>query len=315
MEKEHTLIVTSQEEGRRLDLFLAGKWPGMTRSRAQKLIAQKYVLVNGEWRDKNYRLKEKELVYVKIPPPKPLEAVPQPIPLQIVYEDRYLIVVNKPAGMVVHPAAGHREGTLVNALLAHCPGLMGINDDRIRPGMVHRLDKDTSGLLVVAKEERVVQLLSEQLKKRMVKRIYLALAKGNFQNSKGTIRLYIGRHPKDRKKMAVLEEGRGRIAVTHYKVLKEIKGYSLVWLLLETGRTHQIRVSLSHLGHPVVNDPVYGRREKDLQGKGQLLHAYQLSFVHPCLGKEMTFKAPLPDYFIEKLVKINYFLPSLLEEG
>lgn len=299
-----TLLVKKQEAGRRLDLFLAEKWRDLTRSQVQRLIRKKYVLVNGEWKDKNYRVKEREKVWLMIPPPQPLEAQPQIISLQIIYEDPYLLIVNKPAGMVVHPAAGHREGTLVNALLAYCPDLKTIND-KIRPGIVHRLDKDTSGLIVVAKEEKTRRLLSEQIKERRVKRVYLALARGILREREGTVDLYLGRHPKDRKRMAVVGKGAGRRAVTHYRVLKEAPGYSFLRLVLETGRTHQIRVSLAQLGHPVVNDPVYGRRERGLEGKGQLLHAYQLSFTHPHLKRNLVFTARLPDYFVNKLLQVN----------
>lgn len=301
--------------GQRLDAFLASRRDlGLSRSHIQKLIAEGLVTVDGESAKAGYRLEPGESVEIKVPFPEPLEAKPEPIPLNIVYEDEHLIVLNKPRGLVVHPAPGHLAGTLVNALLAHCDHLSGIGGVG-RPGIVHRLDRDTSGVMVVAKTDLAHQSLAKQIKDRTAHRRYLALVYGDVAGDEGTVETRIGRDPGDRKKMAVLREG-GREAVTHYRVLERFTDFTLIECALRTGRTHQIRVHTDHLGHPVAGDPVYGpRRPKRFRRElaramaveseepypeavealeGQALHAYSLSFRHPVTGEELTFNAPMP---------------------
>lgn len=291
------------DAGVRLDAFLAGKME-KTRSAVQKLIEQGNVLVNGSAAAKNARLREGDQVEAEIPPPETLDVKPQNIPLDIVYEDGELLVVNKPKGMVVHPAAGNPDGTLVNALLFHCgESLSGINGV-IRPGIVHRIDKDTSGLLIVAKNDRAHQSLAEQIAAHSFTRIYNAVVYGSLKEEKGTVSAAIGRHPSDRKRMAVLSSG-GREAVTHYRVLEQFPGFTLVECRLETGRTHQIRVHMAHIGHPVAGDPVYGPKRCITELRGQCLHARVIGFVHPSTGEYLEFDSGLPAYFEQFLVKLR----------
>ncbi|HPZ64315.1 MAG TPA: RluA family pseudouridine synthase [Bacillota bacterium] len=296
-EKYYELTAGAGEAGSRLDLFIAAKIPSLSRARAQKLILAGAVEVEGRpCLDKNYRLQAGERIRVALPPEPPPPPPPQPIPLEIIYEDRDLLVVNKPRGMVVHPAPGHSEDTLVNALLYRCPELSGAGGES-RPGIVHRLDKDTSGLLLVAKNDFTHQALAAQLKSRQVRREYLALVHGHVQPAEGSIDAPIGRHPRHRQRMAVVPEGRP--AVTHYRVLAYIGPYSWLRVRLESGRTHQVRVHLAHLGHPVVGDPVYGPRDQsrlplELRNR-QTLHARRISFQHPRTGETMCFTAPLPE--------------------
>lgn len=291
------------DAGVRLDAFLAGKME-KTRSAVQKLIEQGNVLVNGSAAAKNARLREGDQVEAEIPPPETLDVKPQNIPLDIVYEDGELLVVNKPKGMVVHPAAGNPDGTLVNALLFHCgESLSGINGV-IRPGIVHRIDKDTSGLLIVAKNDRAHQSLAEQIAAHSFTRIYNAVVYGSLKEEKGTVSAAIGRHPSDRKRMAVLSSG-GREAVTHYRVLERFPGFTLVECRLETGRTHQIRVHMAHIGHPVAGDPVYGPKRCITELRGQCLHARVIGFVHPSTGEYLEFDSGLPAYFEQFLVKLR----------
>jgi 23S rRNA pseudouridine1911/1915/1917 synthase len=290
--------------GRRLDLFLAEKRADLSRSRIQKLVETGFVAVNKEpCRDKNYRLQPDDQVTVTVPAPVSSSIGPEQIRLDIIYEDEDLLVVNKPRGMVVHPAPGHAQGTLVNALLSHCSDLSGIGGV-MRPGIVHRLDKDTSGLLIVAKNDFTHHSLSAQLKSRQLRREYLALVFGFVKPQQGRIEAPIGRHPRHRKKMAVIAGGRS--AVTRYRVLKYYDHYSLLRLKLETGRTHQIRVHLAHIGYPVVGDPVYSRSSAgDLPlhlAQPQALHALRLSFSHPRSGNALEFSAPLPEAFIKTLI-------------
>lgn len=287
--KKKVFIVGADEKGLRLDLFLTAQEREPSRSFWQKLCLKGNVYVDGEKRLKcGYRLKEGQVVEVWIPPPEIIIAEPEAIPLQIVFEDRDLLVVNKPRGMVVHPAVGHRRGTLVNALLAHCQDLLTIGD-RIRPGIVHRLDKDTTGLLVVAKNELSFKHLTAQLAKRTVKREYRAIVHGAPPPGIRIIDAPLGRDRRDRKKMAVQKDGTGRQAITHLKLLRGVGNFSLLSLLLETGRTHQIRVHLSYIGCPIVGDPLYGPLKSSFREMGQLLHARTLGFIHPRSGEYREF--------------------------
>ena len=289
--------------GSRLDAFLAGQME-KTRSSVQKLIEEGNVRVNGSPAGKNTRLREGDRVEAVEPPPEVLDVTPQKIPLDIVYEDGDLLVVNKPKGMVVHPAPGNPDDTLVNALLYHCGGsLSGINGV-IRPGIVHRIDKDTSGLLIVAKNDRAHQSLAEQIAVHSFTRIYNAVVYGNLKTEEGTISAPLGRHPADRKRMAVLSSG-GREAVTHYRVLERFSGFTLVECRLETGRTHQIRVHMAHIGHPVAGDPVYGPKKCITELHGQCLHARVIGFVHPTTGEYLEFDSGLPPYFQQFLSKLR----------
>jgi 23S rRNA pseudouridine1911/1915/1917 synthase len=277
-----------------MDSFLAAKLDKYSRSYMQKIIDDNRVFVNGKPAKRNYRVKEGDKIHVELPEPERVHLEPQDIPLDIVYEDDDLLIVNKPAGMVVHPAPGNYKSTLVNALLAHCGQLSSING-MYRPGIVHRIDKDTTGLLVVAKNERAHRGLARQLKDHSITRKYIALVKGVVAEDKGIVDAPIGRHPVHRKKMAVVAKNSKR-AVTHFSVLKRYAGYTLVELELETGRTHQIRVHMAYIGHPVVGDPVYGQGG-ELGANGQLLHAAELGFIHPLKGQYMKFEADLPEGF------------------
>lgn len=287
--------------GQRLDVFIAER-DGISRSAAQKLIECGAVTVNGGERTKNYRLREDDEVECDLPEPVMADALPEDIPLDIVYEDSSLLVVNKPKGMVVHPAPGHTGGTLVNALLFHCgTSLSGINGV-IRPGIVHRIDRDTSGLLCVAKTDAAHESLARQIASHTLERQYRAIVLGNIRDEDGTISAPVGRHPVDRKKMAVIASGRS--AVTHYAVVERYDGYTQLALRLETGRTHQIRVHMAHVGHPVLGDEVYGRNTKwELAHaellRGQCLHAKTLGLIHPTNGEHLVFDSPLPEYFTE----------------
>ena len=284
----------------RIDKYLAELDSELTRSAVQKLIDDEMVTVNGVVPRKNMKLKEGDKILLTVPEPVPPEALPENIPLDIVYEDDDLLVVNKPRGMVVHPAAGNPDGTLVNALLYHCgDSLSGINGI-LRPGIVHRIDKDTSGLLIVAKNDFSHRLLAEQIKEHSFTRKYQAVVCGNIKDDSGTINAPIGRHPTDRKKMTVTLKN-SREAVTHYRVMARYRGYTHVELTLETGRTHQIRVHMAHIGHPVAGDPVYGGKNYLKKLDGQCLHAYYISFVHPRTNETLTLSAPLPQYFTDFL--------------
>ncbi len=292
-------------EGQRLDIFVSEK-EKITRSSAQKLIESGLVTVNGTVRPKNYKISESDNIEVDFPEPVPDAALPENIPLDIVYEDNDVIVVNKPKGMVVHPAAGNYSGTLVNALLYHCgDGLSGINGV-IRPGIVHRIDKDTAGLLVVAKNDVAHVCLASQIKEHKADRVYRAIVVGNLKDDEGTINKPIGRHPCDRKKMSVVPGGRE--AVTHYKVLERFNGFTYIEARLETGRTHQIRVHFSNIGHPLMGDTVYGGGNTLFEKKhssmlsGQMLYAKSVGFIHPKTGEYKVISVPLPEWF-EKVLK------------
>lgn len=294
-----TLEVSLEDASKRLDVFTAESIDTLTRSNCQKLIDEGKIIVNGKPSKANYKVKSNDEIKIEIEDPVELNLIPQDIPLDILYEDEYLIVVNKPQGMVVHPAPGNYDGTLVNALLFHCEGqLSGINGV-IRPGIVHRIDKDTSGVLVIAKTNDAHLGLAEQIKAHSMKRQYLALLHGPLKSEKGTINAPIGRHKTDRKKMCVVQGGRE--AITHFEVIDRYVNYTLIKAILETGRTHQIRVHMSYIGHPVVGDPVYGPKSCPFKLNGQLLHAQTLGFIHPISKKYMEFSSPLPQYYRELL--------------
>lgn len=295
---------SQEDEGKRLDVFLTEQADDLTRSAIQKLVEHGAVTQDGAPLAKNKKLKPGDCIAVDIPPAREDTAQPQDIPLEIIYEDSSLLVVNKPKGMVVHPAAGNWDGTLVNALLYHCKdNLSGINGI-IRPGIVHRIDKDTSGLLLVAKTDEAHQSLAKQIKAHTVMRSYETIVIGRLNPDDGAIDLPIGRHPLHRKKMTVTDKN-SRHAVTHYRTISVYRGYSHVECKLETGRTHQIRVHLSHLGHPVLGDTVYGAKKGFSGLDGQCLHARAIGFVHPTTGKYMEFTSELPDYFLSVLKKID----------
>ncbi|HWR29221.1 MAG TPA: RluA family pseudouridine synthase [Negativicutes bacterium] len=286
-------LVSFEDSESRLDLFLTAHVSDVTRSFIQRLIADGQVTVNEKVRTKTgFSLTVGDLIQLILPAPVSSAIIPEDIPLDILFEDDQLAVINKARGMVVHPAAGNQQGTLVNALLAHCQDLSGINGV-IRPGIVHRLDKDTSGVMLVAKTDQAHVSLAEQISNHTAGRIYLAVVHGNFTQEEGQVEGAIGRHPKDRQKMSVVRQG-GKAALTHYKVLERLGRYCLVSCKLETGRTHQIRVHMAFIGHPVVGDPKYGPPMPKFSIKGQALHSSQIHFVHPRTGEEMTFTAPLP---------------------
>ena len=297
-----SLTVAADDAGIRIDKYIPDNIAELTRSAVQGLCESGGVSVNGKSMAKNYKLREGDVISVTIPDPQPMDAVPENIPLDIVYEDADLLVVNKPKGMVVHPAHGNYTGTLVNALLYHCgDSLSGINGV-IRPGIVHRIDKNTSGLLIVAKNDASHLKLAEQIKEHSFTREYEAVASGYFKETSGKIDAPIGRHKIDRKKMCVTTEN-SRNAVTHFEVIRQYGGYAHVRLRLETGRTHQIRVHLAYLGHPVLGDDVYGKPYKGIDG--QCLHARKIGFIHPSTGDYMEFTSNLPDYFSSILDKLG----------
>ncbi len=288
--------------GLRLDSAITKEISGLSRSRAAQLIRDGCIRLNGKPAKASETIRENDVAEAEIPKARPATAAAQDIDLDIVYQDEYLAVINKPQGMVVHPAAGNADGTLVNALLFHLDGLSGINGET-RPGIVHRLDKDTSGLLVVAKNDEAHKSLAKQIKDKAARRIYWAVVEGNVRNDKGTIDAPIGRHPVQRKKMAVTD--RGRYAVTHYTVLERFGGFTLIEARLETGRTHQIRVHMAYIGYPVLGDPVYGHKRDAFGLAGQALHAKKLGFCHPGNGQWMEFEVPLPAYFEDLLKKLR----------
>ena len=296
------LTLRADTPGERADQLLSRQVEGLTRSAAQKLLEQGLVCCQDVPLKKNARPEPGTLLTVELPEPEPVDIVPQNIPLDIVYEDDDVIVVNKPVGLVVHPAPGHPDGTLVNALLYHCgDSLSGINGEK-RPGIVHRIDRDTSGLIIAAKNDAAHLALAAQLEDHTLARVYECVVQGNLREDSGTIDAPIARNPNDRKKMAVVPGGRR--AVTHYRVLARYNGYTHVECRLETGRTHQIRVHMSYSGHPLLGDTVY--RGKAVKGlAGQCLHARQLTFVHPRTGERMTVECPLPDWFTAILNKLE----------
>ena len=292
------------DAGQRLDRWLAGQAGAPSRSALQGLMEAGYVRRNGAPANKKDKLAAGDRITLTLPDPQPIEAQPQNIPLDIVYEDDHLLVVNKPKGMVVHPAPGNPDGTLVNALLYHCRGQLSGVGGAIRPGIVHRIDKDTSGLLVVAKDDLTHQGLSEQMAVHAIHRVYHAVVYGNIRQDAGTIEAPIGRDPRDRKRMAVTP-GQGKRACTHWQVLERFGRFTLLACRLETGRTHQIRVHMAHIGHPLASDPVYGPRSVIRELQGQCLHAKELGFRHPVTGQEMRFDSPLPAYFTTFLERLR----------
>ena len=296
-------IVSQEEKGKRLDAYISSANTDITRTSAQRLIEDGNILVNGKNVKVSYKIQENDKISVKIPKPKQIELKAQDIPIEIIYEDSDIIVVNKPKGMVVHPANGNPDGTLVNAIMAICKdSLSGIGGE-IRPGIVHRIDKDTSGLLIVAKNDNSHVKMSEQIKNHEVKKTYIALVRGVFKENEATIDMPIGRSTSDRKKMAVNKNGKN--AITHIKVLKRFDKYTLLQVNIETGRTHQIRVHLSHIGYPIVGDYTYSNGKNEFDVIGQCLHAQKLEFKHPITQKDMCLEAELPQYFKDILDKLK----------
>jgi len=296
-------IVSQEEKGKRLDAYISSANTDITRTSAQRLIEDGNILVNGKNVKVSYKIQENDKISVEIPKPKQIELKAQDIPIEIIYEDSDIIVVNKPKGMVVHPANGNPDGTLVNAIMAICKdSLSGIGGE-IRPGIVHRIDKDTSGLLIVAKNDNAHVKMSEQIKNHEVKKTYIALVRGVFKENEATIDMPIGRSTSDRKKMAVNKNGKN--AITHIKVLKRFDKYTLLQVNIETGRTHQIRVHLSHIGYPIVGDYTYSNGKNEFDVIGQCLHAQKLEFKHPITQKDMCLEAELPQYFKDILDKLK----------
>lgn len=299
-----TFAAEKEDAGMRIDLFLAENMENLSRSGIQKLMEEGHIRLNGGAVKANYKLREKDLMEVEIPEAKEVEILPEDISLDILYEDADVIVVNKPQGMVVHPAPGHMSGTLVNALLFHCgEELSGINGEK-RPGIVHRIDKDTSGVLMIAKNDVAHRSLAAQLAEHSITRKYNAIVYNGFQEEEGTVDQPIGRNPQDRRKMAVTPK-HSRHAVTHYRVLERMEKFTLIEAQLETGRTHQIRVHMTYIGHPLLGDPVYGPKKQPFQMEGQALHARVLGFLHPKTGEYLEFEAPLPPYFEALLERLR----------
>ena len=298
-------ILTAVESGERVDAWLAGQLPGMTRSAVQRLLENGSVTLNGAAVKKNYKVAAGDTFVVAAEPVLELPLIPQNIPLDVVFEDEDVIVVNKPRGMVVHPAPGHPAGTLVNALMYHCgDSLSGVGGAK-RPGIVHRIDKDTSGLIIAAKNDMAHLALSAQLADRSLSRVYEAVAAGNFREDSGTVDAPIGRHPNERKKMAVTSQN-SRPAVTHWEVVARYRGYTHIRCKLETGRTHQIRVHMAYIGHPLLGDEVYGHARMPEKGlTGQCLHARELKFIHPRTGESVHLETDLPPYFREVLDRLG----------
>lgn len=299
-----TKLYTVEEEmiGKRLDVFVTENYEEMSRSFVQGLIEKGNIKVNGNLKKSNYKLRRNDRIEIEEVEPVELEVEAENIPMDIIYEDSDVIVINKPQDMVVHPAPGNYSGTLVNGLLYHCKDLSGINGV-IRPGIVHRIDKDTSGVLVIAKNDKAHNSLAMQLKDHSMTRAYYAIVEGIIKEDEGTIRTNIGRHPVERIKMAVVKDGKE--AVTHFKVVERFKNNTLVECRLETGRTHQIRVHMAYIHHPLIGDPVYGHKKQRFKLQGQALHAKILGFIHPTTGKYMEFNSQLPAYFEEVLDKLR----------
>ena len=300
-ERSFSFFISEGDQGKRLDQFLAGTEMNLSRSQVKKLIEEKMILLNSTPAKPSVHVKTGDQVSGTLPGPKPLLLEPESLPLTILYEDRSIIVIDKPPGMVVHPGPGHLSGTLVNALIHHCKDLAGINGV-LRPGIVHRLDKETSGVLVVAKDDEAYHQLAQQFKNRTIEKVYLAIARGNFVQEEGQIDLAIGRHPSERKRMSTRTR-RGRPAVTRWRVVERFGGLTLLEILPQTGRTHQIRVHLSAIGHPLFGDPLYGKKARTLDPvirecsqrlNRQALHAYRLAFVHPRTRERVEFTSPIP---------------------
>lgn len=305
MEEQYTLVTETGINGIRLDKYLSDRLPdAITRSFLQKLIKEEQVTVDGRLQKANYKLKPEQTIQITIPPAEETAILPEDIPLDILYEDNDLLVVNKPKDMVVHPSAGHYTGTLVNAIMFHCKGsLSGINGE-IRPGIVHRIDKDTTGSLIICKNDESHLKIAEQIKEHSVKRIYRGIVSGTLKESEGTVEGNIGRHPIDRKKMALVTKG-GKPAITHYRVLEQFKNAAYMEFHLETGRTHQIRVHMASIGHPLLGDTVYGNAKNPYKLNGQTLHAMTIGFIHPTTGEYLEVSAPIPEYFNALIKKLR----------
>lgn len=300
---DNIIVIIAQESADRIDALLAQNVPELTRSAAQRLLDAGAVSVGGRTVKKNYKCSAGDEIELILPETQEIELKPQDIPIDIVYEDGDVVVVNKPRGMVVHPAPGHPDGTLVNALMHHCgASLSGIGGEK-RPGIVHRIDKDTSGLLIAAKNDLAHLMLSAQLADRSLSRVYDAVVRGSFREDFGAVDAPIGRHPADRKKMAVTDKS-SRAAVTHWEVIARYRGYTHIRCRLETGRTHQIRVHMAHIGHPLLGDHVYGAPSPDKGLEGQCLHARELKFIHPRTGEPVHIRTELPPYFLAVLKKL-----------
>ena len=301
---EFTIDAASTDIGTRLDKYLTEQIPDQSRSYIQKLLDDNFITVNGKSAKSNYKLRASDTITVEIPEAEELDIEPENIPLDIVYEDDDIIVINKPKGMVVHPAPGHTSGTLVNALMYHCKDSLSSINGVLRPGIVHRIDMDTTGLLVACKSEQAHRVLSDKFKVHDIHRVYTAIVYNQFATDEGTINKPIARHNTDRKKMAI--DPNGRHAVTHYRVIERLKqNFSLVECELETGRTHQIRVHMASINHPLLGDEVYGPKQKPFATQGQVLHAGVLGFDHPITGEYMEWHADLPDYFQEILKRLR----------
>lgn len=297
------IIVEESDINKRIDVFLAKNLESFSRSYIQDLIKKGKATIGGKSIKANYRLRNGDNVVLNIPKPEPLEILPENIPLDILYEDNDVILVNKPKGMVVHPAAGHYSGTLVNALLYHCKdNLSGINGV-LRPGIVHRIDMDTTGVIIACKNDNAHQNIAKQLAEHSITRRYVAIVNGNLKEDEGVVDAPIARAKNDRKKMAVDKDG--KTAVTHYKVLERLKNYTYIECVLETGRTHQIRVHMSYINHPLLGDEIYSGKKESMKLQGQCLHAMVLGFIHPTTNEYMEFKAPIPEYFNEILKKFK----------
>lgn len=297
------IIVEESDINKRIDVFLAKNLESFSRSYIQDLIKKGKATIGGKSIKANYRLRNGDNVVLNIPKPEPLEILPENIPLDILYEDNDVILVNKPKGMVVHPAAGHYSGTLVNALLYHCKdNLSGINGV-LRPGIVHRIDMDTTGVIIACKNDNAHQNIAKQLAEHSITRRYIAIVNGNLKEDEGVVDAPIARAKNDRKKMAVDKDG--KTAVTHYKVLERLKNYTYIECVLETGRTHQIRVHMSYINHPLLGDEIYSGKKESMKLQGQCLHAMVLGFIHPTTNEYMEFKAPVPEYFNEILKKFK----------
>ena len=298
--KEYQFVTESCDSNLRIDKFLAEMMEDYSRSFLQKLIGEQHICVDGVPVKPNFRLKEGQKIAVQVPNPEPVHLEPEDIPLSILYEDEDLLIVDKPKGMVVHPAAGHTSHTLVNALLYHCrDSLSGINGE-MRPGIVHRIDRDTTGALIVCKNDNAHRAIAEQLKVHSITRKYRAVVFGNIREEEGSVDAPIGRHPTERKKMAVNHRN-GKPAVTHYRVLHHFRNYAYIECRLETGRTHQIRVHMASIGHPLLGDTVYGPSRQPYPLQGQVLHAMTIGFIHPATGEYMEFESPIPQYFSDLL--------------
>ncbi len=302
----HEFQITENEVGLRIDRLLTHHFPDLSRSHLQKMIEKQAVLVNGRPIKSNYRLSAQDVISVEEDPaPQPVAIVPEDIPLSILYEDDDILIIDKPKGMVVHPAPGHPNGTLVNAILYHCKDrLSGINGE-LRPGIVHRIDKNTTGSLIVCKNDIAHHRIAEQIATHSIRRSYVGIVHGEVTEEKGTIHTLIGRSPKDRKKMAVLSSG-GRDAITHYTQIEPLRGYTYLRFDLETGRTHQIRVHMAHIHHPLLGDDVYGPRKCPFKLEGQTLHAWKIGFIHPRTEEYVEFEAPIPQYLLDLVQKLKY---------